>query len=117
MNIDGIHGIKLNGTSGLMVVPEVIYTDNRSWTSPSAGSDIATANFNGYGLATNEQLGTTTDCIWQPNQSTPIPEDTYNLIHHDAVITGRLLIYGTGNQRSGTYTLHYITRQHNNDIA
>lgn len=105
MNIDGVYGIKLQGTSDLMIVPEVIYTDNRSWTSPSAGSDIVTASFNGYGSATNGQLGTATDCIWQPKQSTPIPYTTSNLIYHNAVITGRLLIYGTGNQRSGTYTL------------
>lgn len=103
MNIDGIYGIKLNGTSDLMIVPELIYTDNRSWTSPSAGSDIMTASFNGYGSATNEQLGTATDCIWQPKQSSPTPTDA--LITHNAVITGRLLIYGTGNQQSGTYVL------------
>lgn len=103
MNIDGIYGIKLDGTSDLMIVPEVIYTDNRSWTSPSAGSDIVTASFNGYGSATNEQLGTATDCIWKPKQSTPLP--TYTYFTHNVVITGRLLVYGTGYQTSGTYIL------------
>lgn len=104
MNIDGVYGIPLVGTPDLMITPEVVYTDNRSWTSPSAGGDIVHGYFNGYGSATNEQLGGSRDkCIWEPYQSTPVPSFTW--IAHNAVVTGRLLVYGTGNQTSGTYTL------------
>ncbi|QCJ69368.1 hypothetical protein C9446_05520 [Providencia heimbachae] len=97
--IDGITGVPIaNGE--MIIVPEFTYVDRRT-NSFGQLIDVITGHFNGWGSGTNEQLGIGS-CIWSPNQSTPEAG-----MFHKATATGRLLIYGTGKQRSGTYYLQY----------
>ncbi|WP_419236571.1 hypothetical protein [Serratia fonticola] len=105
MEIDGIQGLKFNTAGTLMLVPEVTYIDNRSWSNASKNySDTITGIFNGSGSNTSENLGASTTCYWRPEQSTPATSvDQY--ITHQVTATGRMLIYGTGQQVSGTATL------------
>lgn len=97
-NIDGVKGVPIAGGEMIMV-PEFVFIDERKNYSNNSYLDTITGHFNGWGSGTNEQLGTG-DCLWSPNQSTPTP-----VIYHSVTATGRMLIYGTGNQRSGTYRL------------
>ncbi|QXX82802.1 hypothetical protein J6836_21840 [Providencia sp. R33] len=110
MQIDGVTGIKLNTEGTLMLVPEITYTDNRSWKIGNTNYvDTVTAIFNGYGSNTNQNLGSETGCVWSPKQSTPnngYDNDIY--VTHQVSATGRVLIYGTGAQKSGyTSNLNY----------
>lgn len=105
MEIDGIQGIKFNTAGTLMLVPEVTFIDNRSWSNGTTNySDTVSGIFNGNGSNTNENLGASTTCYWRPYQTTPATSvDRY--ITHQVTTTGRMLIYGTGQQVSGTATL------------
>lgn len=98
INIDGVRGMPIAGGEMIMV-PEFVFVDERKNYSNNSYLDTITGHFNGWGSGTNEQLGIG-DCLWSPNQSTPTPA-----IRHTVTATGRMLIYGTGNQRSGTYRL------------
>jgi hypothetical protein len=103
MEIDGVTGIKFNTAGTLMLVPEVTYVDNRTWIG---GSDTVTGVMNGSGSNTNFGLGTSTTCVWQPNQPTPPSNKDASLsVTHNVTATGRVLIYGTGTQTSSTGTL------------
>ncbi|WP_272686997.1 hypothetical protein [Providencia sp. PROV149] len=98
MEVDGIWGIPIS--NDLMLVPEFTYTDKRTkMTYPFLPIDTVTGHFNGWGSGTN-QYPYTSACIFEPYQSTPEMSLTHNV-----TITGRLLVYGTGNQKSGTYFL------------
>lgn len=105
MSIDGVTGIKMNIEGTLMLVPEVTYIDNRTW---SGGSDTVTGVMNGSGSNTNYGLGEATTCVWQPKQPTPPSSSDFGLtVRHNITATGRLLIYGTGEQNSSTFSLRY----------
>lgn len=95
MDIDGVKGLKFNTAGTLMLVPEVTYTDNRQFGTYMESVDTITGLFNGYGSNTSENLGEESNCIWTPLQSTPS-----NIILHNVTATGRILIYGTGQQTS-----------------
>ncbi|MCK1145168.1 hypothetical protein MXZ96_17705 [Providencia stuartii] len=100
MEIDGVWGIPIS--DDLMLVPEFTYTDRRkSLKHPYGIIDIVTGHFTGWGSGTN-QYPYTSACIFEPYQSTPEMS-----INHNVTITGRLLVYGTGNQKSGTYFLKH----------
>ena len=105
MEIDGVQGIKFNTAGTLMLVPEVTFVDNRSWSvSTTNYSDTITGFFNGNGSNTSENRGASSSCYWKPYQSTPATSvDRY--ITHQVTATGRMLIYGTGQQVSGTASL------------
>ncbi|EMA4784614.1 MULTISPECIES: hypothetical protein [Providencia] len=106
MEIDGVMGVPLNSQKTLMLVPEVIYTDNRSWNiRGNSFQDTVTAIFNGYGSTTSQHLGNPNGCIWLPNQSTPNNGKDGFSVYHNVSATGRVLIYGTGEQRSGWINL------------
>ncbi|MTC70169.1 hypothetical protein GKR74_04760 [Providencia sp. wls1914] len=96
--IDGVKGMPI-ANGAMILVPEFVFTDRRDQGANNSYIDTITGHFNGWGSGTNEQLGTG-DCLWAPNQSTPTPT-----MRHNVTATGRMLIYGTGNQRSGTYRL------------
>lgn len=96
--IDGVKGMPIAGGEMIMV-PEFVFVDERRNSLGNNYIDTITGHFNGWGSGTNEQLGIG-NCIWSPNQSTPTP-----VMLHKVTATGRMLIYGTGNQRSGTYRL------------
>ncbi|EOE4635618.1 TPA: hypothetical protein ACHWKL_001252 [Providencia stuartii] len=100
MQIDGIYGIPIS--NDLMLVPEFTFTDERRkgliYPRP-APFDIVTGHFNGWGSGTN-QFPWYRNCIFEPYQTTP-----ETIIEHEVFLTGRLLVYGTGNQKSGTYYL------------
>ena len=103
MEIDGVLGVKFNREGTLMLVPEMTYIDNRTWSS---GSDTVTAIFNGYGANTNENMGS--NCVWSPVQTTPaVNGEKLVLITHHVTASGRMLIYGTGKQQSGNVSLDY----------
>lgn len=103
MEIDGVTGIRMNASGTLMLVPEVTYVDNRTWPG---GSDTVTGVMNGSGSNTNHNLGEATTCVWQPNQPTPpSSQDATLSVQHNITATGRVLIYGTGDQTSSTVTL------------
>ncbi|MFV8844478.1 hypothetical protein [Serratia fonticola] len=107
MEIDGVKGVKFNTAGTLMLVPEVTYIDNRTWDNGSS-SDTVTAMFNGYGTNTNQNLGYESGCMWFPNQSTPNNGIDANVnVTHRVTATGRVLIYGTGTQQSGSGSLTY----------
>lgn len=112
MEIDGVKGVPLNAQKTLMLVPEVIYTDNRSWRIGNTNyADIVTAVFNGYGSTTSQHLGNYNGCIWYPNQSTPNNgTDGGVYVNHNVSATGRLLVYGTGEQQSSSGSLTYPFR-------
>ncbi|MFO3760226.1 MULTISPECIES: fimbrial protein [Providencia] len=104
MEIDGVKGVKLNAEKTLMLVPEVIFTDNRSWNiGATSYADTIVGQMNGYGANTNENLGSEAGCMWYPLQSTP----NTGFVTHKVSATGRLLIYGTGTQQSQTGYLGY----------
>lgn len=101
MEIDGVKGVKLNPEGTLMLVPEVVFTDNRSWNivvGATPYADTIVGQMNGYGASTNENLGSEPGCMWSPLQSTPHT----GFVIHKLNATGRALIYGTGTQQSGT---------------
>ncbi|WP_422529300.1 hypothetical protein [Serratia fonticola] len=110
MEIDGVKGIKFNTAGTLMLVPEVTFIDNRSWSNGTTNySDTVTGIFNGDGSNTSDNLGSATQCYWKPYQTTPATSvDQY--ITHQVTATGRMLIYGTGQQVSGTATLSQAIR-------
>lgn len=112
MEIDGVKGVPLNAQKTLMLVPEVTYTDNRSWRIGNTNyADTVTAAFNGYGSTTSQHLGNTNGCIWYPNQSTPNNgTDLGVYVSHNVTATGRLLVYGTGEQQSSSGSLTYPFR-------
>ncbi|EPC2530340.1 TPA: molecular chaperone, partial [Providencia stuartii] len=89
-------------SNDLMLVPEFTFTDERRkgliYPRP-APFDIVTGHFNGWGSGTN-QFPWYRNCIFEPYQTTP-----ETIIEHEVFLTGRLLVYGTGNQKSGTYYL------------
>ncbi|HEQ1859123.1 TPA: hypothetical protein VEO38_002685 [Providencia alcalifaciens] len=97
-NIDGVRGMPIAG-GDMIMVPEFVFVDERRQSLQNTYIDTITGHFNGWGSGTNEQLGTG-GCLWSPNQSTPISG-----MRHSVTATGRMLIYGTGNQRTGTYRL------------
>jgi hypothetical protein len=97
-NIDGVRGMPIAG-GDMIMVPEFVFVDERRQSLLNTYIDTITGHFNGWGSGTNEQLGTG-GCLWSPSQSTPTPA-----IRHSVTATGRMLIYGTGNQRNGTYRL------------
>lgn len=109
MEIDGVKGIKLNTAGTLMLVPEVIYTDNRSWQiGVTQYTDTIVGLMNGYGANTNQNLGSISGCMWHPNQSTPNNgQDLGVRVNHSVIASGRVLIYGTGTQQSGSGSLTY----------
>ncbi|EMX6285270.1 hypothetical protein AAHD08_003388 [Providencia rettgeri] len=116
MDIDGVRGLKFNTAGTLMLVPEINYIDTRTWTINGVShTDTVTAIFNGYGSNTNENFGENSSCIWTPKQSTPNNGiDTNTLVTHNVTATGRVLIYGTGQQQSSegylTYSLELMLR-------
>ncbi|HEM8262849.1 TPA: hypothetical protein U2M50_000148 [Providencia stuartii] len=100
MEIDGIYGMPIS--NDLMLVPEFTFTDRRTridW--PYREIDTVTGHFNGWGSGTN-QFPHSRNCIFEPYQTTPEIS-----IQHNVYTTGRLLIYGTGNQKGGTYHLKH----------
>lgn len=102
MEIDGVQGIKFNTAGTLMLVPEVTFVDHRSWSVGTTNySDTITGLFNGYGSNSSENLGVSTSCLWKPLQSTPATAVNLDMTHQ-VTATGRMLIYGTGQQVSGT---------------
>ncbi|MTC34235.1 hypothetical protein GKR67_06370 [Providencia alcalifaciens] len=99
--IDGVTGLKLDGGDEMILVPEFTFVDERTEFISGRYLDTIAGYFSGWGSGTNEQLGVDSNCLWMPYQSTP----TGNLIRHSVTLTGRMLIYGTGNQRSGFYRI------------
>lgn len=98
MEIDGVKGIKLNQEKTLMLVPEITFSDLRTYGLGLSQKSLVTGIFNGYGSNTNENLGEEdSSCLWTPLQSTP---DAF--LSHKITATGRVLIYGTGQQTSST---------------
>ncbi|QLQ98165.1 hypothetical protein H0910_03485 [Providencia alcalifaciens] len=100
-SIDGVTGLKLDDGDEMILVPEFTFVDERTEFISGRYVDTIAGYFNGWGSGTNEQLGVDSNCLWMPYQSTP----TGNLIRHSVTLTGRMLIYGTGNQRSGFYRI------------
>ncbi|WP_419236568.1 hypothetical protein [Serratia fonticola] len=101
MEIDGVKGVKFNSEGTLMLVPEVTFIDVRTFgSSTPVITDTITGIFNGYGTNTSEGLGGKPGCIWAPYQSG-------KYILHQVTATGRVLIYGTGQQHSTTGALLY----------
>lgn len=99
--IDGVTGMRIS--NDLILVPEFTFVDKRS--TDYAGNhviDYVTGHFNGWGSATNQFPNAKLFCMWAPLQTSPKTE----MIHH-VTMTGRLLVYGTGNQKSGQYKLNY----------
>ncbi len=98
MEIDGVFGIPIS--NDLMLVPEFTFTNRRTRdTYPYQRIDTVTGHFNGWGSGTN-QFPHSRSCIFEPYQSTPVIT-----LRHNVTVTGRLLVYGTGNQKSGRYYL------------
>lgn len=107
MEIDSVKGIKFNTSGSLMLVPEITFVDKLSWSSGGKYySDTVTGFFSGNGSGTSDNLGEEKNCYFQPNQRTPASA-VYQYITHQVTATGRMLIYGTGQQVSGTATLSY----------
>ncbi|GKX63964.1 hypothetical protein SOASR032_25330 [Pragia fontium] len=98
MEIDGVKGIKFNTAGTLMLVPEITYVDKRTW---GGNSDTVTGIFTGYGSSTSDNLGEYTSCILQPYQSSP-SSSVDVIMTHNVTATGRILIYGTGQQVSSS---------------
>lgn len=99
MSIDGVRGVPV-GDSEIMLVPEFTFVDDRVVPATNVYIDTVTGHFNGWGSETNQRLGIG-DCLWSPYQTTP----RTGSIRHKVRATGRLLVYGTGKQKSGTYNL------------
>lgn len=103
--IDGVAGVPI-AQGEMIIVPEIVFVDERRNARTKSYIDTIVGHFNGWGSGTNEQLGVDSDCLWAPRQSSPATgQGTESEINHLVVATGRFLIYGTGNQRSGTYYL------------
>ncbi|MDR2225322.1 MAG: hypothetical protein LBE52_04930 [Providencia sp.] len=102
MDIDGVKGLKFNTAGTLMLVPEVTFIDIRHFGTNLEFDDTITGIFNGHGSNTSENQGEEPECIWTPLQSTP-----GKVMSHNVTATGRILIYGTGQQTSSQASLEF----------